>query len=164
VSASIWTAAIPRTSAALSRSPAASAQNCSIFFSLRFHETGPMKEAKLLREKLKSLGINALIIDAKVGQDIRSMVFTGLGNATMVVIFGTSDYGIGSCDYSTKQELAMIKDDEKPFFLIKMCDRFDDHVTRGCLSSSIMSVTWKIGDPMPPDLVSQIAEMFHSLV
>ena len=106
---------------ALSVSPSALAQNCSIFFSLRFHDAGPMKEAKLLQEKLKSLDINAVIIDAKVGQDIRRMVFESLGNATMVVIFGTYDYGVGSCDYSTQQELTMIKDDKKPFFLIKMC-------------------------------------------
>jgi hypothetical protein len=123
-----------------------------------------MKEAKLLQKKLKSLDINAVIIDTEVGQDIRRNVFRSLGNATMVVIFGTSDYGIGTYDYSTEQEFAAIKDTKKPFFLIKMCDEYDDPVTRCCLLSSIMCPTWKIGDPMPPNLVTQVAEMFQSLV
>lgn len=105
---------IPRTPA--TETAASSSSNKYVFFSLRFNDNGPMKEAKALQTELAKLGITAIIVNTIFGDNIKRKVFESLGEATLAVIFGTSDYGIGSCAYSTEQELEFIIGKKKPYF------------------------------------------------
>ena len=61
----------------------------------------------------------------------------------MVVIMGSKTYGKETASrYSTFQELRFIDDERKPFFLIKMCDKFEEPETRFRLNDSIAYINW----------------------
>ena len=53
--------------------------------------------------------------------------------------------GNRSSRYSTFQELRFIDDERKPFFLIKMCDKFEEAETRFRLNDSIAFIQWMPG-------------------
>jgi len=98
-------------------------EKIDIFCSLRFGNS--MYEARQVQEKLKAKhNINAVIINVPEGEDIANQVAQKLDKARLVLIFGCETYGQGTVSFSTKEELRFILSEKKPFFLIKMCDRF----------------------------------------
>ena len=140
-----------------------SASRPDIFFSLRFNATGPMKEANLLQAELAKRNVNAVIINVESGKSIAAEVIENLHQSKLAVLFATSDYGVkGTVNFSTYEELEFILQEKKPFFLIKMCDRYTDPTTRFRLPDSISYVDWRIGQPMPSDLVAKVIARFDS--
>ena len=140
-----------------------SSRRPDIFFSLRFNATGPMKEANLLQAELAKFNVNAAIINVESGKSIEKEVIRTLDQSKLAVLFATSDYGVeGTVNFSTHEELAFILQEKKPFFLIKMCDRYDDPVTRFRLPGAIAYVDWRIGQPMPSELVAKVLARFES--
>lgn len=132
-----------------------------IFFSLRFHDHGPMNEAKQLQQLLKEYQINACIVDAENAEDVELLVSSSIAQSKLVVIFGTRDYGTKTTiNYSTHNELTFVINERKPFFLIKMCGEFDDSTTRFRLPSSIKYDEWNIGQPVPDGLLEKIIQKF----
>eukprot|EP00607_Mallomonas_marina_P001735 CAMPEP_0182435326 /NCGR_PEP_ID=MMETSP1167-20130531/75148_1 /TAXON_ID=2988 /ORGANISM="Mallomonas Sp, Strain CCMP3275" /LENGTH=189 /DNA_ID=CAMNT_0024626269 /DNA_START=1 /DNA_END=570 /DNA_ORIENTATION=+ len=135
-----------------------------VFCSLRFGEA--MAQAKQVREELQSqFKLRVTIIDVPEGQDIGDAVALKIEAAKLVVIFGTETYGRGtmSC-FSTKEELQFIKDQNKPFFLIKMCDNFVEPRTRMILNGSVSYALWPPGTPMPTDLPANIYKRFQRII
>jgi cobalamin-dependent methionine synthase I len=140
-------------------------KNIDIFCSLRFGEG--MKYAKQVRDALrKQKNLNAVIVEVPEGNDIASVVAEMIDAAKLVLIFGTQTYGVGTVSFSTKEELQFVMDDKKPFYLIKMCDKFSEARTRLMLHKGISYKYWNIknDDPMPEDLIDQIVAKYQSVV
>jgi len=60
-------------------------------------------------------------------------------------------------------ELRFVIDEKKPFFLVKMCDRFAVDETRFRLTSNVCHAPWPRGTPMPADFVPQITARLRLL-
>mmetsp|Transcript_15281 Transcript_15281/g.23011 ORF Transcript_15281/g.23011 Transcript_15281/m.23011 type:complete len:1048 (-) Transcript_15281:291-3434(-) len=138
--------------------------NVDIFCSLRFAEA--QKEAedvqKIMKEKYD---LNCKIIQPPVGNDIAEEVATTLDAAKLVLIFGTETYGKGTVSFSTKEELQFVMDEKKPFFLLKMCDRFAESRTRLSLPNSVAYFPWPAGTPMPENLPAELMASYeHALL
>mmetsp|Transcript_28717 Transcript_28717/g.73427 ORF Transcript_28717/g.73427 Transcript_28717/m.73427 type:complete len:84 (-) Transcript_28717:179-430(-) len=83
----------------------------------------------------------------------------------MVIIMGTETYGSeGTVKFSTKEELRFIMEEEKPFFLVKMCDRFKDAGTRFKLTASKSYIMWKKGTPLPSNLISELEKKYITCI
>jgi len=133
----------------------------TVFISLRFQEAE--NEAKRLLTAMRKRGHDAYICSVRPGESIKREVSSRLAKAKMVIIMGTKTYGSkGTVDFSTAQELQFIKDEHKPFFLIKMCDKFKEDHTRFTLTSDISYVKWNPGTPMPAGLISELEKKFES--
>jgi hypothetical protein len=77
---------------------------------------------------------------------------------------GTRTYGKDTgAGFSTFEELRFIKNEPKPFFLVKMCERFEEAETRFRLDPSVAYFQWLPGQPMSGDLVPQVLERLSSL-
>jgi hypothetical protein len=77
---------------------------------------------------------------------------------------GTKTYGRDTgAGFCTLQELRFIINERKPFFLIKMCDRFEEAETRFRLDSSISFFPWTCGTEMRPSLVDDILTKLRSV-
>jgi len=138
-------------------------EKIDIFCSLRFGNS--MYEARQVQEKLKAKhNINAVIINVPEGEDIANQVAQKLDKARLVLIFGCETYGQGTVSFSTKEELRFILSEKRPYFLIKMCDRFIESNARMAFHDGISYKIWKHGEPMPEDLVSSIVKRFEGIV
>ena len=114
---------------------------CEIFISLRFVEAH--EEAKILQAALISAGITVFLCDVPEGFNIASTIAHNIDECKLAVVMGTSTYGKDTgAGFSTHEELAMICDDKKAMFLIKMCDRFEVPETRLRLSNGIAHFSW----------------------
>lgn len=95
------------------------------------------------------------------GEDIGQTVARKLLRCRMAVILGTTTYGKEtSIKFSTAQELRCIIDHDKPFFLVKMCDKFSEDIANFHLPPSISCYRWQPDQDaaidVPPDLVERI--------
>lgn len=54
-------------------------------------------------------------------------------------------------------------DEKKPFFLIKMCEKFKVSKTRFFLPNSIMYHKWEAGKPMPSGLIDAIVKKYQQV-
>jgi len=139
-------------------------QKADILCSLRFNEEGAFNEAQQVCAELKKrYNLNAVIVNVPPGSniDIMDEVCRVFDEAKLILIFGTENYGeAGKVKFSTKEELQLISDTKKPFFLIKMCAKFRDTRTTMILPSSTAAVFWAKGKPMPNDLITKIADSY----
>jgi WD40 repeat protein len=133
-----------------------------IFISLRFAEAGP--EAEALKQALEARGISTFLCAVHPGGDIAREIVNALHGCQLAIIMGTRTYGKDTgVGYSTFEELRFIKDDRKLFFLVKMCERFEEPETRFRLDSSVSYFQWFPGRPLPEDLVPKILEKLSSI-
>eukprot|EP00048_Salpingoeca_helianthica_P016679 m.233595 g.233595 ORF g.233595 m.233595 type:complete len:317 (-) comp19220_c0_seq1:27-977(-) len=133
-----------------------------IFISLRFDEA--TNEAKFLKGELERHGVVCFLCDVSPGGSIRDTIVKGLSACELVVIMGTRTYGKDTgVSFCTKNELDFIIDRKKPFFLIKMCDNFEEDVTCFHLPSHISHHRWDPGTPAPRGLVESILNKLQSL-
>jgi hypothetical protein len=133
-----------------------------IFISLRFAEAG--KEAEALKSALEARGISAFLCAVHPGGDICREVVNALHGCQLAIIMGTRTYGKDTgAGFSTFEELRFIHGQKKPFFLIKMCERFEEPETTFRLDSSVSYFQWFSGRPMPNDLVPKILEKLTSI-
>jgi hypothetical protein len=97
-----------------------------VFISLRFSEA--RDKAQLLGEALRKKGINSAFADP-LGQwdrhaDPSSKVEKLMNEADLVVVLATKMYGQSlRSHFGSKEELALIKQLHKPYFLVKACDK-----------------------------------------
>jgi hypothetical protein len=134
-----------------------------VFISHRFAESG--HEAEALKRALEVRGISTFLSTGRTGGDIANEVAKALINCQLAIIMGTRTYGKkASAGCSTFKELRFIVDEPKPFFLIKMCDRFGEPETRFDLNSSISSFPWQSGRSMPDHLVAKILKQLGSVI
>ena len=137
--------------------------DCDIFFSMRFNSQELKEAAQLVQRELIGRGINAVIIDTEQSQNIETTVIRTLEQAKLVLIFGSKDYGVDTKTlYCSFKELEYTILHDKPFFLIKMCQQFDDATTRNRLPASLLTTQWNLGQPMPVGLIDDIETKFRA--
>jgi hypothetical protein len=134
-----------------------------IFISLRFAEASD--EANALKSALEERGISTFVCAVHPGGDIAREIVIALHNCQLAIIMGSRTYGRDTgVGFSTHKELRFIQDDRKPFFLVKMCERFEEPETRMRLDNSVSYFQWLSGSPMPGDLITKISERLSLLV
>eukprot|EP01040_Poterioochromonas_malhamensis_P014918 gene14918-16605_t len=132
-----------------------------IFLSLRQAEAG--KEGKLFKNALEAKGISTFLCAVDPGGGIKREIVNALNECHLAIIMGTQTYGQDTrVGFSTFEELRFICK-EKPFFLIKMCDTFEEPETRFSLPDSVSWFPWTPGSPMPNDLLSKIIAKLESV-
>jgi hypothetical protein len=141
--------------------------NVDIFCSLKFSEA--QEQAQQLVVQLKKSGLNAVIIDGNLmeenPEDMSEQVADLLDASKMVIIFGTESYGKATAStFSTKEELQFVMAEKKPFYLIKMCERFQDSRTRFYLPNESVATNWLPSEEMPSDLMESILLKYQSEV
>ncbi|EGD78215.1 hypothetical protein PTSG_12838 [Salpingoeca rosetta] len=114
-----------------------------IFISLRFGEAH--EAAKELKQALHEAchDVDVFLCDVPPGDDISEEIITALTDCDLAVIMGTKTYGKKTASkFSTFEELRFIINEEKPYFLIKMCDEFQVKQTRFRLPADISYFLW----------------------
>ncbi|EGD77003.1 hypothetical protein PTSG_12575 [Salpingoeca rosetta] len=135
-----------------------------VFISLRFGEAG--HAGKLLKRELEQVhGLDVFLCDVEPGGNMGKEIITNLAACDLAVIMGTKTYGKETpSTFSTFQELDFIKNERKPFFFIKMCERLEESFARFHLPDSISYFPWipASRDPesmsLPPDLAPAIVD------
>jgi hypothetical protein len=132
-----------------------------IFISVRFEEA--FKEAEALKTALEARGISTFLCAVHPGGDIALEIVNALRNCQLAIIMGTKTYGKDTgIGYSTFEELRYIHEQRKPFFLVKMCNRFEVEETIFRMGNSVSYFLWLPVCPMPGDLVPKILEKLES--
>lgn len=109
-----------------------------VFISYRFAEAKTV--AVNLKSALDRRGVTGIVIDANPGGDssILDTVVRAIDESALFVILGTRTYGRKTASLSaTRQEMLYALESRKPLFVVKMCDEYEEHVTRFLLDSSI---------------------------
>ncbi|EGD79186.1 hypothetical protein PTSG_09915 [Salpingoeca rosetta] len=113
-----------------------------VFISLRFSEA--MEESEALKKALDKRGVPTFLCAVASGNSIADAVIEAIDECDLVVIMGTHTYGEKTdSKFSSREELEFIINDEKPFFLVKMCDRFKHAKTRFWLPPTIAYHPWQ---------------------
>ncbi|EGD75358.1 hypothetical protein PTSG_06434 [Salpingoeca rosetta] len=100
-----------------------------VFISLRFSEASQALKKALERRSVPT------IADAVIG---------AIDECELVVIMGTHTYGEKTdSPFGSSEELEFIINEKKPFFLVKMCDRFKHAKPRFWLPPTISYHLWK---------------------
>eukprot|EP00912_Choanoflagellata_sp_UC4_P000282 UC4_evm1s179 len=137
---------------------------CDIFISLRFAESKP--QANAIKKELAARGISAYVCKVESGDNIMKDIMKNLKAAKLAIIMGSRTYGAkGSSNFSTQNELEFIMNPNygKPFYLIKMCDVFEEAMAQMLLPDSISYDVWMPGKPMPSDLIDKIVKKFKGV-
>jgi hypothetical protein len=133
-----------------------------IFISVRFEEA--FKEAEALKTALEARGISTFLCAVHPGGDIALEIVNALRNCQLAIIMGTKTYGKDTgIGYSTFEELRFIHGQKKPFFLVKMCEKFEEPETIFRLDSSVSYFQWLSEHPLADDLVDKIIEKLTSV-
>ena len=126
-----------------------------VFISFRIAESHA--EALSLKEGLERRGYTVFLSDFKPGEKLFVAIAEAANECALAVLLATSTYGRATNDrFDTSKELGFIIDSKKPFFLIKMCNQYEEATARFQLDSGIMWVPWTPGQPMPDDLVDKV--------
>jgi hypothetical protein len=131
-----------------------------IFISLRFVEA--LEEAKALKTALTVFGLNVFLCAVDPGDAIDQAIITALENCRLVVIMATRTYGRATgFPCSTHEELKYIVGHKKPFFLVKMCDEYEEAYAKFNLPVQTMHFPWQPAtaaerNRVPPQLVVDI--------
>ncbi len=132
-----------------------------IFISYRLVESA--NEAKVLKSALEAYGISTYLCNVSPGDDIEDDIIDALENCQLAIIMGSLTYGQKtSSKFSTFEELQFIRN-EKPYFLIKMCDKFELGKTRFKIPESISYVQWPPGTAIPDTVVPGIIQKLASI-
>ena len=138
-----------------------------IFLSLRFGEA--MAAAEELKLALEAQGLSVFLCAVQVGGDLMDEIVQNIDRCRLVGILGTKTYGkdtgLGFC---TADELKFIISEKKAIFLVKMCDRFEEPLTRFRLGDHVAYYPWQPRNEaeqriLPADLVGAICTKLKSL-
>jgi len=148
-----------------SRSPSRrskeSAQPPDIFISFRFGEA--YEEAIALKKALEKAGKRVFISDVQGGGNIEEVICEALDKCLIVVVLATTTYGKATTSFSTYHEINYVFDEQKPFYLIKMTERWEEVHVRMKFGQRTMFAFWRPGGPMPNDLVDNIVAKCNTL-
>ncbi|EGD82196.1 hypothetical protein PTSG_02868 [Salpingoeca rosetta] len=137
-----------------------------IFISLRFSEA--RNAGKALQRALEARGLKVFLCEVPPGSNIAKVVIRALHGCRMAVILGTRTYGKETdSSFSTFDELQYIVDRRKPFFLVKMCDDFEEPEAQFHLRSNVAYFAWtpknedtniSVPPPLVDDIVGKLKE------
>ena len=127
----------------------------NVFISLRLSES--QAEALILKADLEGRGLTVFLSDFKPGEKLFVAIADAADKCELFVVLATATYGRATNDrFDTSKELGFIIDSKKPFFLVKMCDRYEEATARFQLDSGIMWEQWTPGQPMPDGLADKV--------
>ena len=116
-----------------------------VFISVRLSEA--LEPALALKSLLESCGIPTFLCDVAPGGNIKTTIVKALDGCDLAVIMSSKTCGLETtASFSTYQEMEYIIEERKPYFLVKMCERFDVSV------ASVAYFPW-IGEGEVPDLL-----------
>ena len=122
-------------------------------------------EALALQKALQARGVSTFVCVVPVGGDIMDAVVSALHGCKLAVIMGTATYGKDTgCPFGTKQELQFIVNQKKPFFLVKLCDTFQEANAVFSLGDHIAHYPWRPSTEAekqvpPADMLDQIVNV-----
>lgn len=130
-----------------------------VFISYRFAEAKTV--AANLKSALDQRSVTGIVIDANPGDSsILDTVVRAIDESVLFVVLGTRTYGRKTASLSaTRQEMVYALESRKPLFIVKMCDEYEEHVTRFLLDSSIPYYDFtgfQENSTIPEGLVDQI--------
>jgi hypothetical protein len=129
----------------------------TVFISFRLAEA--LERALQLKEALNAVGVSAYVCETRHGDNLVTEISHAIANCELAIILGSETFGEKTDGhYSTWEELTFIKDEQKPIFMIKMCERFKHPEVRFCFPKDILHFRWDPGMAMPDDLVEEILD------
>jgi hypothetical protein len=133
---------------------------CRIFISLRFAEAGDA--GRSLKEALEACGVPTFLCDIPPGGDLKVAIVSALDECDLAIVMGTKTYGQQTTsNFSTFQEMEFIVDEQKPFFLVKMCDKFEVAQTRFNFPGRISYYPWDGAGKVPDKLLEGIVQKLN---
>ena len=114
-----------------------------------------------MQQELKKHGVEAYINQSGNGDNVAREVLQTLRGCRLPVILGTKTYGTPtaspcSTEIELRSILSMQNQEGKQYFLVKMCEGFDDPIAFSHFTEAIGYVKWTCGTPMPSKVVSEI--------
>ena len=125
-----------------------------VFISFRFNEAST--EALALKAALEAAGKRVFISDVQGGDNIEQVICDAIEHCLLVVVLGTTTYGLATTSFSTYHEINYTFDEAKPFYLVKMTERWQEAHVRMKFGQRTMYTLWMPGEPMPANLVENI--------
>lgn len=122
-------------------------------------------QATALKQVLEMRGLDVFLCEVAPGGNIKKVIVKAIDEAKMVIVLGTRTYGMETeSSFSTFNEMEFFVAEQKPFFLLKMCHRFAEAVTRFNFANTVSYYEWLpegdrgqgSNDAVPADLVTQI--------
>ena len=132
-----------------------------IFISFRFAEAHT--EALALKAALEAAGKRVFISDVQGGGNIEQVICEAIDQCALVVVLATKTYGHSTTSFSTYHEINYTIDEAKPFYLVKMCDRWEEVHVRMKFGQRTMFTLWYPGQRMPSDLIRNIVTKLDTL-
>lgn len=132
-----------------------------IYFSLRMGDMELLEEAYALFNILRKYGHSPMIVG-----DIKQSLIQNLDNVKMLLVFGTEDYGTEpSWEYGTKAELQYCSENNKPYFVLEMCNQYTSPWTQKKLTEpGVAGCVWPHGTKMPERLGYVISRFYFDKV
>ena len=108
-------------------------------------------------------GICTFLCNETPGADLLSAISSAIDKCRLAVILASKTYGRATNElFDTRTELSFIISEKKPFYLIKMCERWEEATTRMVLGATTMYTTWLPGRSMPEHLVDNVIAKLQS--
>lgn len=85
-------------------------------------------------------------------------VYSALDGCKVAVLLASRTYGRSTTSFSTYHELNFVMDEKKPFYLVKMCESWEEAHVRGKFGTRTSWRWWAPGQPMPNGIVSEIRD------
>ena len=128
-----------------------------VFISFRFGES--LSLAMALKQALVQRSVRVFLCNVDPGQSIFDHVLHGLSHCKLVVILGSKTYGQRTQSLcSTYEELLFIcnRQHGKPFFLLKLCEHFEEPAARMLLHNDVAYMKWQADTQPSTQLIDAI--------
>jgi hypothetical protein len=134
-------------------------QDPVVFISFRFCEAEG--QGVKLKEALEANGIRTFLCAVNAGDDIMGEVARNLRRSKLVVIMGSRTYSKktkSAC--STYEEMQYVMNEKRPFFLVKMCDSFEEDLAAVFLNPAVATISGLSMSACRPILFLRLSKNF----
>ena len=125
-------------------------------------DAAPASKKLKLKAALEARGLKAFLSDISPGGNLQHVIANALSNCKLAIILATQTYGRKTnALFCTSAEMNFIVgNDRKPYYLVRMIpfgESWAEPATTMAFPPSIMFKLWLPGEPMPDDLVDEVA-------
>jgi len=127
-----------------------------VFISYRISES--TNETRILQKELEGQGLSVFVSEALIpGSNMQKNIADSLMMCKLVVLMASATYGRDTGGlYSTCQELNFVMTNRKPFYLIKMCDVWEESHVQLILGGAYLYQFWTPNTKLPHGIVEEI--------
>jgi hypothetical protein len=135
-----------------------------VFISLRHGEAA--SEARALQTALRARSISTYINDSASGVNMGVEIANKLATCRLAIVMGSETYGVktGAINSTFEQMQMIMGSKSDAFFLVKMCEEFQEPFTRMQFGPAVVYHQWMSGAPMPGDLVDKIVARLRDII